>query len=1065
MISGPKVVKLNNLGVNELKYTSYSHPISDGSSHTFIDQNVTTTGTPTFDKLFVNQPVNGNSPATKFYLDNFSVLPGLNSGLIKTNVGLRVQTDNTSIDLTEINSNGRIQFSSNFLGDGLTKGTSDFNVLTDNVSIEIDSDQLRVSSSALNPAGGLIGGSGVPISVLTDNVSLDINSDQIRLRSGALSGTGALIGGNGTPINVLTDNVSVEINSDQLRISSNVTSLTGGLTGGSGVPLSVLTDNTSIDINSDQIRLRSGALSGTGALIGGNGTPISVLTDNISVEINSDQLRISSNVTSLTGGLTGGSGVPLSVLTDNVSLDISSDQIRLRSGALSETGALIGGNGTPISVLTDNVSVEINSDQLRISSNVTSITGGLTGGSGVPISVLTDNVSMEINSDQIRVRSGAVSGSGGMTGGSGSALSLVAGDGITVNADDIATSANQSHITTIGTLGDLTVTGNTTFNTTLQVQTDLIATGNLEIRSVAWGRETIEYSSVVDALNRIGSRRIHVTNTEELINGITEIESLGGELHLGKGEFTTNNVSGFVIPKNVTLIGSGENQTVIRKDSNNVLTSVLKLQGNNVVKDLTIDCNSSGNSGITGGILDAGYGIDIESSVHNRIQNINLKGLGERMIGIYSGNSSSNVTSDLEIHNVEFEGALGSNTCVYGYYTDIDIKGSQFSLTTGRPIEGYFSNVILSLNKISGSQNSDLKCYTNSYFLIDSNEFTGTSIELNQGSSLSNVNIKFNRNSLKDQSSNTIFSSESTRTLSLTKNTFKGSDYTLSVGGTNLVGRIQDNLFSYNDSGIEKVINATEFNAPEFLTFSGNRTDTTNVSSELVIVSNTDLPNVNVVLITNDLSVYRQDPVLLKGYQDKILITTTTSVSCVLENLSRESKGHKLEIKIESYNGDFTLTPESCLDFESVVLNSKDSSIILEWTGTTYKLRGYKGVEFNYTTNTSNTAVSNIDTISTTSIRNFESSNTKTSISTFTVRPNTTVTKTEFNFVLPDNISFDSANKVVSSAVGYTTDNLVINNLYSKGDSGNNRVYCSFTATGDSRNLDHIIQVVTKSRF
>jgi len=132
-----------------------------------------------------------------------------------------------------------------------------------------------------------------------------------------------------------------------------------------------------------------------------------------------------------TGSITAGAGL---TKTGNT-LDVGAgDGITVNANDVAVNVSAIAGTG-----LEDD-----GSNNLRIAASAAG--NGLSGGAGSALSVNVDDSTIEINSDTLRVKdagitsaklAAAVAGAG-LTGGAGSALAVGAGDGITVNADDVA---------------------------------------------------------------------------------------------------------------------------------------------------------------------------------------------------------------------------------------------------------------------------------------------------------------------------------------------------------------------------------------------------------------------------------------------------------------------------------------------------------------------------------------------------------------------------------------------------------------------------------------------------
>ena len=1025
-ISGPKICISNDIPF-ALK-SILSHINSNGSSHSFINQDVSIDSQPTFSNILLsNTSFSLPNQAVSLGYAELNVNTNVYGGIINSNSHLHALTDNLTIFV----SNNLLSLNSNLAGSALS-GSFPLNIQTDNISIHLFQNQLRLSSNI--SGNGLIGGNSIPISVLTDNNSIDIFQNQLRLRSN-ISGNG-LIGGNSVPISVLTDNNSIDIFENQLRLRSN---LAGSALSGS-FPLNIQTDNISIHLFQNQLRLSSN-ISGNG-LIGGNSIPISVLTDNNSIDIFQNQLRLRSNISG--NGLIGGNSVPISVLTDNVSIDIFENQLRLRSGVAGN--GITGGNGSALSVLTDNNSIEISTDQIRIASGIAG--NGLIGGSGSTLSVSTDTDSVEISSNQLRIASGAAGN--GLIGGGSSSLSIGQGTGIIVNTNDISVSSNQPQITQLGNLGNLKVIGNTFSNFNFLSASETIIQGNVKAGTILLNNpnETIYYESVSQALNRF-NMKYYVNTTTELISTMSLLNINGGgvvQLAPKVFEITTTAIT---VPKD-TIIKGTENSTILRKAGLDNNINILELDSNTIIKNIIIDCNQQENTGITG----TAHGIYFEGAKENiKIENVKIKNFGEIVLCLFGGNNTnttrnfslinSNITSNITSGGQIFNGNL-ENSFIYKNY---------FKLEQGRFINSgqKFSNVIIDHNVIITNLQSRIDTVGNCNLEINNNEFYGSSIDinsLNTGTTgaicdisyLSNFHISENKTQTL-----TLLGSNTSCNYIISENIFRDDYKIIHNNGKVNFSSITDNLFDRNIINDSSSIINSLFLDKVFI--SGNTIKNSNIYANCVVINTIDS---NCVIGQNSIRENKLNPTFLNGLADTYYITTTTSVICNLTYLNKESRGHCVEIALQTDGGDFTLIPYHLVNGDEIIFTTNGDRVILEWDGHGWFIIYNSGCEIRINT-IANVAITNIDTITTVSSTLTRSSNVYMYTGMFEIVPNTTTTKTEFTFDLPKNFNLGANTDFIGSGSGYNIDDNDISNLLIRGNTDGNRsnVYCSFTSTGN----------------
>ena len=1031
-ISGPKLI-LNNDISSSLK-SLLSHIDSNGSSHSFIDQDVTINSDPTFNSITLsntNFTINNQAVTLGYFLDEGSSA-SVAGGVFISGNSYNAFSDNLTIFVT----NNVLSLSTSLAGNGLT-GSFPISVQPDTSSIEINSNQLRIASGTAG--NGITGGSGTALSLQPDTSSTELSSNELRVASG-VAGNG-LSGGGGSDLVVQTDTNSIEINSNQLRIASGIAG--NGITGGSGTALSLQPDTTSTELNSNELRIASG-VAGNG-LTGGSGSDLVVQTDTNSIEINTNQLRISSGIAG--NGITGGSGTALSLQPDTTSTELSSNELRIASGVAGN--GLGGGSGSDLVVQTDTNSIEINTNQLRIASGIAG--NGITGGSGTALSLQPDTTTTELSSNQLRIASGVAGG--GLIGGSGSDIEVGQGTGITVNASDISVNSNQSHVTQLGNLTSLVVTGNVSLNSNLVVrgESDVI-NGNVVGSGVLLKNpgEELYYTTVTEGLNRLSLNggKIYVNTTSEFISALSSISGTGGIIELAPRTFEVTTTA-FSVPSDTIIQGKSQGSTVLRKAQTNNTINILELDSNTVVRNLTIDCNNQEN----GNIIGNAHGIYYEGGKSKiLIDSIEVKNFGDTVIPLFGGDNT-NTTTDLTIQNSNVSSSISTGNIIYGNYENSRIIDSYFR----KPEGGFFksgqvlSNVSILSNFIEANVQSRVDTIGNCSLTISKNTFHGSSIDinsLNTGTTGATAEISVTDNYFDSERGAqilTLLGSNTSCNYRVSSNYFKGDYRLIHNNGTVNYSTVDSNMFNRKDvNEIEPVMDLTTL-SNAFI--SANVIKNSNVSANCIIYDTLDS---GCVLSKNFATEYKSDPDFISGTADIYYITTTTATTCYIGYLNVASKGHRIELILQTDGGDLTLRPYHFINGDKLTFDTVGDRCVLEWDGYSWVLVNKSGGEIEIET-ISNVAITNIDTISTVKSQISRESEVFKFSGTFEVTPNTTSTTTDFTFDLPANFSLTANTDFIGLSSGYNIDDNDISDLFVRGNTDGNRsnVYCSFTSVGD----------------
>jgi len=341
----PKVlVESRIIGNTALPFIS-SHISGTGADHSYIDQNVTVAGTPTFASLELNGNLDMNSNKVVELGTPTSATDGATKGYVDTEIAgivIAATTWKNPVRIaTTVNGALATAFENGDTIDGIVLVTSD-RILLKNQTNTIENGIYTVNATGAPSrasdylAGISAGGTAVIITEGTANedtfylCSSDGGSDTVGtdgLVYAQISGGGGGIvytGGDGIDVTgtvisaVVSDFVGTGVENDgadNIRIS--IAAAGAGLTGGGGVPLAVGAGD-GITVNANDLEVNVGDFVGTGVEDDG--------TNNV---------RISTAAAG--NGLTGGGGVPLAVGAGD-GITVNTGDIAVNVTAIAGTG-------------------------------------------------------------------------------------------------------------------------------------------------------------------------------------------------------------------------------------------------------------------------------------------------------------------------------------------------------------------------------------------------------------------------------------------------------------------------------------------------------------------------------------------------------------------------------------------------------------------------------------------------------------------------------------------------------------------------------------------------------
>ena len=577
-------------------------------------------------------------------------------------------------------------------------------------------------------------------------------------------------------------------------------------------------------------------------------------------------------------------------------------------------------------------------------------------------------------------------------------------------------------------------------------------------------KSSLNSSNVIAAINEIslGDTVYHASTIAEFETALTANADV---IFLAPGTYETT--STYTIPENTKIIGIKDKTTFSKSGSGQLFTTTsnyiglhnLNLESSagtyifqptgNVSNIVVSDCKFT-TSGTSGCITSTVYGLTDSKFLNCQF---NVTSTTGTVLCLYLGNGT-NVVMDsnkftASISGGTFIGAGFSTNGGTNYITNNHMSCTTSGSTTSCGIyQGTNSTQFVRGNYVKGFTIPMIDASRNS--IVESNYLDGGIIQMTstnaiyQGNNMANAGITITSgdnnfvqgNYFSVANNSAVYIAESNYAVFVKDNVFSNC-------GNNAI-----KLYSTSGSACERQIigNFIEYD------FS-----VTGVNGGLFIdsASTGTLRAKNETLSTHTLS----GSVSLNGYDSHIKINPNSRSGDILTipDIHKDSAGSRL--KLESVGtGDFVVTPTTFFNGDSITIDTSGDFIILEWTGIYWRLFENNCANLPAIANTA-FALSNIDTISTTrdTVTGVDS---RTYNGIFTIRPNTSGTTTTFA-VTPTDFVLSSNSDCTVYATGYTST-AGLNNVYGRGntDGTTSNVFVSFTSTGDSPNVDHLIQIV-----
>ena len=455
------------------------HIASNGSDHSFINQDVTTNASPTFVMVTITGTVANNTDvATKEYVDSeVSGLDPKESVRAATMVAGTLGSDfanNDIIDGVTLVTGNRILIKDQANGvengiyivaeTGTPSRSSDFaigsNVANAYTFVEEGSqaDQgficsnnqgsdvvgtniliFNIFSSSVS-AGNALSFSDTTLNVLTDNTTVQVSgTNQLQANVSTLAGAGLTPDGQGMAANV--DSVTIEIVNDGMQ--ANVSTLAGAGLIADGQGMAANVDGTTIEIVNDGMQANISTLAGAGLIQNGQGMSINV--DGTTIQIVDDGLQ--ANISTIAGAGLIQVGAEMAVNVDSVTIEIVNDGLQANVSTLAGAGLIQDGQGMAANV--DGTTIEIVNDGLQANISTLAGAGLIQDGQGMAANV--DGTTIEIVNDGIQANVSTLAGTGLIADGQGMAANV---DGTTIEIVNDGLQANVSTLAGTGLIAD-----------------------------------------------------------------------------------------------------------------------------------------------------------------------------------------------------------------------------------------------------------------------------------------------------------------------------------------------------------------------------------------------------------------------------------------------------------------------------------------------------------------------------------------------------------------------------------------------------------------------------------
>ena len=769
---------------------------------------------------------------------------------------------------------------------------------------------------------------------LTLNGALDMNESKITSLGTPTENTDAT-----TKLYVDTEiaNAEVDLSSVDTNINMNSNKITslGAPTANTDATTKLYVDteiaNAEVDLSSvdTNINMNSNKITSLGAPTDAGDAATKTYVDSEITGLTSTDLDMGTNKVINLGAPSSGSDAATKTYVDGEITGLTATDLDMGTNKVINLGAPTSANDAATKTYVDSGILNVNwKERVKVATTAngtlaTSFQNGET----------IDSVTLVTN-DRILIKNQTTSTENG--------IYTVNASGAPTRSTDLANGSSASSV--IVAVDQGSTNANKIFICTSNLGSDVVGTNNITFASLdennvyTSGSGKLSLSTNTFDVN-LGGDTYYVSNLSQLTAAFSSATTSGNPSRILVAPGTYTVTAALTLPDNCSIQGSGRSTTILKVAVGSSATDVLILGSSCQVKDMTFDAS--------GEVLNL---IKTVNKSDVSISNCLFKDIHDNSAAsapIRITNASDNIL----VSNCYFEDLLsgGNNS---GVWIDLD-GGSKIGVVIIRDCSFVDCNYAI-YNEVNSCEDltvsgcffsgCDERCIETE---ADRSTIVNNVFQNNSGGIIIGAGI-FNSNIVDSVSSAiTLNVREFCQICSNYFNNNTGATATVNLpeGGVvnnNLVDG-STTFCSFGDimSATGNLIKntTTAFSGTTEATIRGNYISTNVTNPYSSSLANT--PNVGASVGGNSATLVVTDPSgNIHGLYDRINVTTTTTSSFTLRDLTRGQAGHVITILFVTDAGSFTMTPETFANGDSISFTDAGDFVNLQWTGTEWKILG-----------------------------------------------------------------------------------------------------------------------------